>query len=199
MTPASPTLDPAFVTAFRAGTLTAAQVEVALPQDRAAVIFLLLQLCTTLANRTDTPASTAHQPSGSIPPYAKPTASPRRKKRGAQKGHTGVARPRPSVIDHHRTHQLPDCPHCGGQLTRTKRTRTRSSKTSPTTSNPKPPNTRFTATGVPAAKSRSNRESPTPYPTAHSAITPSHFRRGCTTVWESPPAKSLMSSANISG
>jgi transposase len=121
----APTLDPAFVSAFRAGTLTAAQVEVALPRDRAAVIFLLLQLSTTLAAPTGTPAGGAHQPSGSTPPYAKPTAPTRRRKRGAKHGHPGVARPRPDVIDHHQSHQLPACPNCGGRLTRTGRTRTR--------------------------------------------------------------------------
>jgi transposase len=125
MTPEAPTLDPAFVSAFRAGTLTSAQAEAALPRDRAAVIFLLLQLSTTLATPTGTPAGGAHQPSGSTPPYAKPTAPTRRKKRGARHGHPGVARPRPDAIDHHQNHQLPACPNCGGRLTRTGRTRTR--------------------------------------------------------------------------
>lgn len=125
MTPVAPTLDPAFVAAFRAGTLTQAQVETALPRDRAAVIFLLLQLSTTLASRADTPASTAHQPSGSVPPYTKPAAPTRRNKRGARPGHPGTARPRPQVIDRHQNHRLPACPHCGGKLTRTTRTRTR--------------------------------------------------------------------------
>jgi transposase len=125
MTPVAPTLDPAFVAAFRAGTLTIAQVETVLPRDRAAVIFLLLQLSTTLAGRPDTPASIAHQPSGSIPPYAKPAAPARRRKRGARHGHPGAARPRPDLVDHHQDHQLAACPHCGGTLTRTGRTRTR--------------------------------------------------------------------------
>lgn len=125
MTSVAPTLDPAFVAAFRAGTLTQAQLEAVLPRDRVAVIFLLLQLSTALATRTDPPAGTAHQPSGVVPPYQKPQAPPRRKKRGAQNGHPGVARLRPDAIDHHQTHSLPACPHCGGQLTRTGRTRTR--------------------------------------------------------------------------
>jgi transposase len=125
MTPVAPTLDPAFVAAFRAGTLTQTQVEAALPRDRVAVIFLLLHLSTTLADRADSPASTAHQPSGSLPPYTKPPAPPRRKTRGAQDGHPGTARPRPEQIDHRQTHRLPACPHCGRHLTRTGRTRTR--------------------------------------------------------------------------
>jgi transposase len=125
MTAVAPTLDPAFVAAFRAGTLTATQVEATLPRDRAAVIFLLLQLSTTLADRTDSPVSTAHQPSGSVPPYDKPPASPRHEPRGARPGHPGTSRPRPEQIDNHQTHQLPACPHCGGTLTRTGRKRTR--------------------------------------------------------------------------
>lgn len=123
MTPVAPTLDPTFVTAFRGGALTSAQVEAALPVDRAAVIFLMLQLSAAIAGST--PAGGAHQPSGSLPPYAKPSAPPHRKKRGAQPGHIGAARPRPEQIDRRQTHQLPACPDCGGVLTRTKRTRTR--------------------------------------------------------------------------
>jgi len=123
MTAVAPTPDPTFVTAFRGGTLTSAQVEAALPVDRAAVIFLILQLSAAIAGSA--PVGGAHQPSGSLPPYAKPSAPPRRKKRGAQLGHTGAARPRPEQIDRRETHQLPACPACGGTLTRTHRTRTR--------------------------------------------------------------------------
>ena len=123
MTPVAPILDTAFVTAFRSGTLTPEQAEAVLPRDRAAAIFFLLQLSITL--RSPAPAGGAHQPSGSIPPYAKPSAPPRRKKRGAQPGHTGAARPQPEQIDRRESHQLPACPDCGGGLTRTRRTRTR--------------------------------------------------------------------------
>jgi transposase len=123
MTPATPILDPVFVSGFRAGTTTKAQLDAILPHDRATTIFLLLQLSALLAIPAQ--ASTAHQPSGSVPPYAKPAAPSRRKKRGAQNGHSGTARPRPEQIDHHETHQLPACPDCGGTLTRTGRQRTR--------------------------------------------------------------------------
>lgn len=119
------TLDPSFVAAFRAGTLTAAQVEAIVPDDRAAIIFLLLQLSHAVAGREQQPASTAHQPSSATPPYAKPAAKPRRKRRGAQPGHPGTSRTRPEHIDRHQTHQLPCCPDCGGTLQRTGRTRTR--------------------------------------------------------------------------
>ena len=93
-----PILDSAFVAAFRSGTLTPERVEAILPRDRAAAIFFLLQLSITLGSPT--PAGGAHTPSG-------------------------TARPRPQHIDRHEAHQLPACPTCGGELTRTGRTRTR--------------------------------------------------------------------------
>jgi transposase len=119
------TLDPNFLAAFRAGTLTRDQADAALPTDRAAVLFLLLQLSAAVADRSSTPAGGPHTPSGSLPPYAKPKAGTRRKKRGGQTGHPGTCRPRPTRIDRHQTHQLPACPDCGGPLHRTGRTRTR--------------------------------------------------------------------------
>lgn len=119
----APILDDAFVAAFRAGTLTAGRVEAALPRDRAAAIFFLLQLSAALG--PPAPAGGAHTPPGTVPPYAKPAATPRRKTRGAVPGHPGTARPRPEHIDRRETHQLPACPDCGGRLTRTGRTRTR--------------------------------------------------------------------------
>jgi transposase len=124
MTRAGPTPDAAFLTAFRAGTLTAAQAEAALPADRGAIIFLLLQLSAVVAGGPG-PGAGPHTPSGSIPPYAKTASSGRRKKRGGQPGHTGTSRPQPTRIDRHEAHQLPACPDCGGELTRTGRTRTR--------------------------------------------------------------------------
>ncbi len=125
MTSATPILAPAFVSAFRAGTLTQTQIEAALPRDRAAVIFLLLQLSHTIAAGNDSPANAAHQPSGVLPPYQKPPTPPRRKPRGARPGHPGTARPRPDTIDRFESHQLPACPTCGSTLTRTGRKRTR--------------------------------------------------------------------------
>lgn len=119
----APTLDPAFVAAFRSGTPTPEHAEAILPRDRAAAIFFLLQLSTTLG--APAPVGGAHTPPGTVPPYAKPAAPPRRNKRGAKPGHPGAARPRPERIDRRETHQLPACPTCGGKLTRTGRTRTR--------------------------------------------------------------------------
>ena len=123
MTSVAPVLDPTFVAAFRSGTLTPDHAGAVLPRDRAGVIFFLLQLSTALGSAA--PAGGAHTPSGTVPPDATPSATPRRKNRGAVAGHPGAARPRPEHIDHHATHQLPACPGCGGQLTRTGRTRTR--------------------------------------------------------------------------
>src|SRR5215203_3795862 len=123
MTPVAPILDPTFVAAFPSGTLTPDQADAILPRDRAAVIFFLLQLSLTAGSPA--PASGAHTPSGTVPPYAKPSATPRRKKRGAVPGHPGATRPRPERIDRHESHQLLACPDCGGELTRTGRTRTR--------------------------------------------------------------------------
>ena len=124
MTATAPSLDPKFVAAFRAGTLTQAQADASLPRDRAAVIFLLLQLSAAVAGGS-APASGAHTPSGSLPPYAKAKAGKRRKKPGGQNGHTGHSRPQPTRIDRSEDHQLPVCPHCGGELQRTGQTRTR--------------------------------------------------------------------------
>jgi transposase len=124
-TATGPNLDSQFVAAFRAGTLTQAQAEASLPRDRSAVIFLLLQLSAAVAGGSATPASGAHSPPGSVPPYAKPKTAPRRNNRGGQKGHLGHSRQRPTRIDRHETHQSPVCPDCGGQLQRTGQTRTR--------------------------------------------------------------------------
>ena len=123
MTPVAPILDPTVVAAFRSGSLTPDQVDAVLPRDRAAVIFFLLQLSLTVGSPG--PAGGAHTPSGTIPPDVKPSATPRRKKRGAVVGHPGAARPRPEHIDDHETHQRPARPDCGRALVRTGRTRTR--------------------------------------------------------------------------
>lgn len=125
MTASSPSLDPQFVAAFRAGTLTRDQADAVVPTDRTAVLFLLLQLGAVVAGGTATPAGGAHAPSGSLPPYARGQTERRKKKRRARDGHPGSARPRPTRIDRTETHQLPACPHCGGRLHRTGQARTR--------------------------------------------------------------------------
>jgi transposase len=119
------------VSAFRTGTLTQKQVEAAIPRDRSATIFLLMQLSALVASGSSIPANGPHTPSSAIPPYAKPKTKGRRKKRGAQPGHKGTARPQPEEVDYHQTHQLSVCPDCGGELTRTQRTRTRTTEDIP--------------------------------------------------------------------
>src|SRR3954469_11022849 len=104
MSPAAPILDDTVVAAFRSGTLTPDQADAALPRDRAAAIFFLLQLSTALGSPAT--AGGAHTPSGTVPPHAKPSATPRRKKRGAVPGHPGPARPRPEHIDRREAHRL---------------------------------------------------------------------------------------------
>lgn len=125
MATVAPTFDPAFVCAFRAGTLTRAQAEAVAPRDRSGFIFFMLTLSAAMIGGAGAPANGAHTPSGSIPPYAKEPAKPRKKKRGARDGHAGSSRSRPERIDKQETHQLPACPDCGGELQRTGRTRTR--------------------------------------------------------------------------
>ena len=122
--PTLPTiLDPAFVAAFRARTLTQAHVDAALPHDRGAIIFVMLQLSEVVGD----PKSGPHTPSGSVPPYEKPgpDSKKRSKKKGGKPGHPGSSRPPPEKIDPRVTHTLPACPDCGGQLKRTGRKRKR--------------------------------------------------------------------------
>jgi transposase len=114
-------LDPAFVRAFRSGTLTEAQAEAFAEQDPIAIKFQLLQLAAAAAV-----GRSPHAPSSTLAPFEKPTPAKKRRGRpGARPGHDGHARPKPERIDHQVTHQLPQCPDCGGALARTGRTRTR--------------------------------------------------------------------------
>lgn len=116
-------LDPAFLAAFRAGTLTEDQADLFLNRDPLEVRFLLLQLSAAVAGAGP---SGPHTPSGSVPPYLKPSAAKSRPaKVGAKPGHPGHARPTPTRIDRREDHQLPACPGCHGPLQRTRRTRTR--------------------------------------------------------------------------
>ena len=125
MTATSPSssIDPVFLAAFRAGTLTVEQAQAVVPDDALAVALLLLQLSAAIAGKVSTTGP--HTPSGAIPPYVKPAAKGRKKRRGAKPGHEGKSRPRPERIDRHETHQCPVCPCCGGELVRTGRKRIR--------------------------------------------------------------------------
>ncbi|HEY2786157.1 MAG TPA: IS66 family transposase [Fimbriiglobus sp.] len=124
--PAGAVLDPAFVAAFRSGTLTRSAVEAALPADRGAILFFLMQLMTAVADGSG-PAVGPHTPSGAVPPYQKPATDPKKRtgKAGAKPGHAGSSRPKPEDITRREEHQFPACPDCGGELRRTGRKRTR--------------------------------------------------------------------------
>lgn len=107
-------LEPAFLAAFRTGTLTESQARKAVPNDPLAYAFLLLQLSAAIA--TPAPATGPHTPSSVIPPYAKPPGKTRKKKPGAKPGHEGHCRPTPELIDRTVVHELPPCPCCQGPL-----------------------------------------------------------------------------------
>lgn len=113
-------LDPSFVQAFRNGTLTEEQADAFAAHDPLVIRLQLLALSAAIAHTTS-----PHSPPSSRAPFEKPTPARRRKKPGAKLGHEGCCRPRPERIDHRVEHQLPACPTCGGELTRTGRTRTR--------------------------------------------------------------------------
>jgi transposase len=113
-------LDPAFVHAFRTGTLTESQAQQFLDRDPIEVRFLLLELSALLAARRS-----PHAPSSTLAPFEKPPPPQRRGRPGAKPGHEGHVRAKPERIDHRVEHRLPHCPDCGGTLVRTQRTRTR--------------------------------------------------------------------------
>lgn len=95
-----------------------------------AVVFALLELAKMLAEQQASAAGSSHEtpatPSGMKPPFAKPTATPRgRKKPGRKSGHPGSRRPVPPRIDKRESHRAKVCPDCGGPLCRCKEARTR--------------------------------------------------------------------------
>jgi transposase len=118
--PTAAELDPEFLHAFRAGTLTEAQAQAFAEQDPLTIKFQLLALAAAIAAKRS-----PHAPSSTLAPFEKPPPKKRRGKPGGKPGHEGHARPKPARIDRHVEHQLPHCPECGGALVRTKRTRTR--------------------------------------------------------------------------
>jgi transposase len=112
--PSTAALEPAFLAAFRTGTLTESQADRFLNRDPIELKFLLLQLSAAIA---DTPAGVGpHTPSGAIPPHAKPAGKRRKKKSGARPGHEGHCRPTPERVDRTVVHALPPCPGCHGEL-----------------------------------------------------------------------------------
>lgn len=110
--------------------LTEEQAREIYAQGEEAVVFALLRLAQQLAVQTSALAKTSHDtpatPSGMKPPYAKRTASSRRKKKpGGKRGHPGSRRDTPERIDEYETHRADVCPQCGGPLCRCSETRTR--------------------------------------------------------------------------
>jgi transposase len=110
--------------------LTEEQAREIYAQGEEAVVFALLQLAQQLAALATVSAATSHNtpatPSGMKPPYAKPPASSRGKKKpGRKAGHPGSRRQKQQRIDRSETHRAEVCPDCGGPLCRCGETRTR--------------------------------------------------------------------------
>jgi transposase len=107
-------LEPAFLAAFRGGTLTESQASEFASRDPLEIQFLLLQLSAAVAVLAI--AIGPHTPSSALPPGSKPTPKARRKKSGAKLGHEGSSRTKPARIDRVVVHELPACPCCQGKL-----------------------------------------------------------------------------------
>ena len=114
--PPTPTtaLEPAFLAAFRGGTLTESQAEAFAHRDPLELKFLLLQLSAAIA--LVAMSAGPHAPSSAWPPGSKPAPKARPKKPGAKPGHEGHSRPKPQRIDRVVVHPLPPCPCCRGPL-----------------------------------------------------------------------------------
>ena len=133
----------AILTAALEGTLTETQVDRLAAIDPKLLKFALLATSKRIAEHTaritekDTaiaamqaklagpPAIHPSTPSGQRPVYTKPATPRRKRKPGAKKGHPGTRRAKPQRIDQRQDHRLENCPECGGQLQRCKRTRPR--------------------------------------------------------------------------
>jgi len=101
--------------------LTEEQVREIFAQGEEAVTWVVLQLVALAKSKTATEVS---KPSSQVPPYEKPAAKQRPKKRGQKKGHKGACRPT-LEIDKEEEHTLACCPDCGGPVSaaRSKRQR----------------------------------------------------------------------------
>lgn len=110
--------------------LTEEQARTIYAQGEEAVVFAVLTLAKMLADQQAATAETSHQtpstPSGMKPPYQKPAASTRGKKKpGRKAGHPGSRREAPARIDRREEHRAEVCPECGGALCRCREIRTR--------------------------------------------------------------------------
>jgi transposase len=111
-------------------TLTEEEARAIFAQGEEAVVFAILGLAKMLAEQQASVAKTSHDtpstPSGMKPPYEKPPASTRGKKKpGRKDGHPGSRRGRPDHVDKRKEHRVKVCPHCGGPVHRRNATRTR--------------------------------------------------------------------------
>jgi transposase len=117
------------ITAALDGTLTDAQAEqlAAIDRDLIKLAFLATakRVAELRAKLSGPPKIDPATPSGQRPIYTKPTTTKRKKKPGAKPGHPGARRPEPQRIDQRKAHRLENCPCCGGQLQRCRRTRQR--------------------------------------------------------------------------
>lgn len=117
-------------------TLTEEQAREIFARGEEFVVFALLQQAKMLAEQQAAVAGSSHEtpatPSGMKPPFAKPTASSRGKKKpGRKKGHPGTRREPPAHVNNYQTHRADVCPECGGPLCRCAETRTRSTEEIP--------------------------------------------------------------------
>lgn len=108
------------------GELTEAQAAraVALGADAARAVMLAASAHIAALHAKSAPGP--HTPSGSIPVYAGPAASRRRRGRpGARDGHAGVRRPAPKIDRVEEVEELKVCPDCSGPVLPAKRRRRR--------------------------------------------------------------------------
>lgn len=116
--------------------LTEEQARTIYAQGEEAVVFALLAQAKMLAQQNASQAESSHEtpatPSGMKPPYTKPSARRRGKKKpGRKPGHPGSRRRKPPKINNRETHRADACPDCGGPLCRCSETRTRYSEDIP--------------------------------------------------------------------
>ncbi|QDU95802.1 IS66 family transposase [Lignipirellula cremea] len=123
-------VDAAFLEKVLRGRLSEAEARTFAAAGAEIIAFTMLALTQRVAGQQ---AAGPNTPSAAVPPYAKPTASPRKgqRRRGGQKGHPGVTRPPLPEPDRRRELQLDCCPECQGKLQRTGDTRTRRSEDIP--------------------------------------------------------------------
>lgn len=121
------TLDLAAVELVLGPHLTAEQAESIIAQGHDAVLFALLTLAKRLADQQAAPPTAVDPstPSGQTPPYKKPAAKGRAKRKGAVPGHAGSRRPQPTRIDRREEHTLAACPNCHGPVKPCRGSRTR--------------------------------------------------------------------------